>query len=165
MAGTASLCLANAAAGAMIHARIPGIIMKHSHPIALIVLLAAGAGATTAGMADPASPPAVYTAAQAKAGAAVFAHSCAACHGKAMEGLVGPALKGDTFRQMTADQYLTADGLYTVVSLTMPQSDPASLSPTQYNQVVAFILQQNGYPAGNTPLAPGTPALKALQLK
>jgi hypothetical protein len=52
-----------------------------------------------------------------------------------------------------------------VVSLTMPQSDPASLTPSQYNRVVAFILQQNGYPAGNTPLAPGAAALKKLQLK
>jgi mono/diheme cytochrome c family protein len=150
----------------MILAHFFGLAMKYGRRITLAILLMAGMGSVaTAGPADPASSPAVYTAAQASAGAAVFAKSCAVCHGKAMQGLVGPALKGDEFRKMAAAQDLTADQLLTVVSLTMPQSDPASLTPSQYNQVVAFILQQNGYPAGNTPLAPGAAALKKLQLK
>jgi hypothetical protein len=39
------------------------------------------------------------------------------------------------------------------------------LTPEQYNQVVAYILQENGYPAGNTPLTPGLAQLKELLLK
>lgn len=109
--------------------------------------------------------PAVYTADQATAGAAVYAQSCAVCHGPALEGLAAPALKGDTFREMAAAQQLSADALLTVTALTMPQTNPGMLPPEEYNQVVAYVLQQNGYPAGDTPLAPDAPHLKELLLK
>jgi hypothetical protein len=46
------------------------------------------------------------------------------------------------------------------VANTMPQSDPGSLSPEDYNAVVAYILQQNGYPAGSTALSKGAAGLK-----
>jgi mono/diheme cytochrome c family protein len=39
-----------------------------------------------------ASKPALYTDAQATAGAAVYAQSCAACHGSQLEGVAAPAL-------------------------------------------------------------------------
>lgn len=141
-----------------------GTIVKHGFGCALAALLAGAMGPALAAGAGT-SLPAIYTAKQAQAGAAVFANSCALCHGTAMQGGVGPALKGDAFHQMVTTQSLTAANLLTVVSLTMPQEAPASLTPEQYNQVVAYILQQNGYPAGNTPLTPGTPTLKTLQLK
>ncbi|HEU0096265.1 MAG TPA: hypothetical protein VFQ52_07405, partial [Rhizomicrobium sp.] len=57
-------------------------------------------------------------------------------------------------------QGLTADSLLEVTAATMPQSDPGSLKPEDYNAVVAYILQQNGYPAGTTPLAPHAAGLK-----
>jgi mono/diheme cytochrome c family protein len=114
---------------------------------------------------EAAAPPAVYTTDQAAAGASVYAQSCAVCHGQALEGIAAPALKGDAFHEMAVAQALTADSLLTVTALTMPQSNPGTLTPEQYNQVVAYILQENGYPAGNTPLAPGLAQLKELLLK
>ena len=114
---------------------------------------------------EAAAPPAVYTTDQAAAGASVYAQSCAVCHGPALEGIAAPALKGDAFHEMAAAQSLTADSLLTVTALTMPQSNPGTLTPEQYNQVVAYILQENGYPAGNTPLTPGLAQLKELLLK
>ncbi|HEY0266572.1 MAG TPA: cytochrome c [Rhizomicrobium sp.] len=104
--------------------------------------------------------PALYTADQAGTGAAVYSQSCASCHGAQLEGVAAPALKGPAFGDVAAAQSLTADAMLDVISGTMPQSDPGSLKPEEYNAVAAYILQQNGYPAGPTPLAKGAPGLK-----
>lgn len=97
--------------------------------------------------------PALYTADQATAGAAVYQQSCASCHGAGLEGVSAPALKGAAFGDMATAQSLTVDSLFEVTAASMPQSDPGSLKPDEYSAVVAYILQQNGYPSGNTPLA------------
>src|SRR5271163_2628371 len=104
-----------------------------------------------------AAKPALYTADQAQAGAAVYAQSCAACHGSQLEGVAAPALKGEAFGEMATAQSLTADALLDVVANTMPQSDPGSLKPEDYNAVVAYILQQNGFPAGGVALSKAEP--------
>jgi mono/diheme cytochrome c family protein len=108
--------------------------------------------------------PALYTAAQAHNGAVVYQQSCEACHGASLEGVAAPALKGQAFGEMATAQGLTVDSLITVVANTMPQSDPGSLSPTQVNAVVAYILQQNSYPAGATALTPDTAARSHVRL-
>ena len=110
------------------------------------------------------SPPALFTADQAAQGAPVYQAQCAPCHGSALEGVAAPALKGEQFKAMAAAQGLTAQSLLTVVAQTMPQSDPGSLSADQYNQVVAYILQQNGYPAGSDAMSPANSHLKDLDL-
>ena len=111
-----------------------------------------------------ADAPALYTAAQAAQGAQIFAQSCATCHGAQLEGVAGPALKGPVFRQMAAAQNLNAKSLLDVISQSMPQDNPASLSPAQYAAVAAYILQQNGYPAGSADLSTTTQGLKDLNL-
>ena len=128
--------------------------------------LMAGFAAITLTCAFPAAAdaPALYTAAQAVAGAALFARQCAACHGAQLEGVAGPALKGPVFHQMAAAQNLNAQSLLTVVSQSMPQDNPGTLSPAQYSALVAFILRENGYPAGSAELSATTPNLKALSL-
>ncbi|HKQ45824.1 MAG TPA: cytochrome c [Rhizomicrobium sp.] len=110
------------------------------------------------GSAQPAKP-ALYTADQATAGAAIYSQSCAACHGAQLEGIAAPALKGSVFGEMAAAQGLTAQSLLDVIANTMPQSDPGSLKPEDNNAVTAYILQQNGYPAGSTALAKGAAGL------
>jgi polar amino acid transport system substrate-binding protein len=107
-----------------------------------------------------AAKPALYTDAQATAGAQVYASSCAACHGTQLEGVAAPALKGPGFGEMAAAQSLTAGALLDVIANTMPQSDPGSLKPDQYAAVTAYVLQQNGYPAGAGALAAGSAAAK-----
>jgi mono/diheme cytochrome c family protein len=118
---------------------------------ALLVPLAANAQS---------AKPALYTDAQAQAGAAVYSQACAACHGQQLEGVAAPALKGPAFGEMANAQGLTGDALLDVIANTMPQSDPGSLKPEDYNAVTAYILQQNGYPAGSAPLAKGAAGLK-----
>src|SRR5215470_14189680 len=80
-----------------------------------------------------AAKPALYTADQATAGAAVYSQACAACHGAQMEGVAAPALKGSVFGEMAAAQGLTVDSMLDVIANTMPQSDPGSLKPDEYN--------------------------------
>jgi polar amino acid transport system substrate-binding protein len=139
------------------------MMMRSAALLFVIVLVFAAAGALSqpAGAADT---PALYTAAQANDGGQIFARQCAACHGSQMEGVAGPALRGTFFHQMAQAQNLNAQSLLTAVSQTMPQDNPASLPPAQYNALVAYILQQNGYPAGGTELSADNPQLKDLNL-
>jgi mono/diheme cytochrome c family protein len=120
---------------------------------ALIAAAPLVAGAQTA-------KPALYTAEQATAGATVYSQSCAACHGTQLEGVAAPALKGSVFGEMAAAQSLTAQTLLDVIANTMPQSDPGSLKPEDNAAVTAYILQQNGYPAGTAALANGAAGMK-----
>jgi polar amino acid transport system substrate-binding protein len=95
-------------------------------------------------------PPALYTAAQAQAGAQHYAALCAVCHGAQLQGVVGPALKGPNFASAKAG--FAVGDIFTIIANNMPASDPGSLAPDVYVKVMAYVLQQNGYPAGNTPL-------------
>ncbi|HET7085733.1 MAG TPA: c-type cytochrome [Rhizomicrobium sp.] len=111
-----------------------------------------------------AAKPALYTADQATQGAAVYAQACAACHGAQMEGVAAPALKGSAFGEMAAAQSLTVDTLLDVIANTMPQSDPGSLKPEEYGAVTAYILQQNGYPAGSAALTKDAAGVKGAKV-
>lgn len=106
-------------------------------------------GADSAPSGDPA---AVYTDAQAEQGRQVYFRTCAVCHGENMDGKVGPALTGRQFHQMVAAQNMTAPALFQYIETQMPKTKPGSLAPADYAKIMAFILQQNGYPAGSKPL-------------
>src|SRR3954467_5917665 len=135
----------------------PWIAMRRSIMIATVLL------SPLAALAQGAKP-AVYTEAQANAGATIYAQTCAACHGSQLEGVAAPALKGAPLGEMANAQSLTVDTLLDVISNTMPQSDPGSLKPEEYAAVTAYILQQNGYPTGSTPLARGAAGLKDVKI-
>ena len=128
------------------------------HPIRTSLAVLAMLGPAAAAAQD--AKPALYTDAQAQAGAAVYSQACASCHGQQLEGVAAPALKGSAFGEMANAQAMTVDTLLDVIANTMPQSDPGSLKPDDYNAVTAYILQQNGYPAGSTALTKGAPGLK-----
>ena len=141
-------------------AQITGNPLMPSKITARLMILTAALGLAAIGAAAQGAKPALYTADQANAGATVYAQSCGTCHGAALEGTAAPALKGTTFTDTAAAQSMTADTLYDVISGSMPQSDPGSLKPEEYAAVTAYILQQNGYPAGAAVLAKGAPGLK-----
>ncbi|MGH7058413.1 MAG: c-type cytochrome [Acetobacteraceae bacterium] len=107
----------------------------------------------------------VYTIAQAKAGKATFEQTCAICHGSHLQGKVGPALAGKQFLSVSEFQGLTAWFLYNFMSHHMPQNDPGSLSKKQYTDLMAFVLNANGYPAGNTELKPTKKVLQAIKIE
>ncbi|TAN06555.1 MAG: transporter substrate-binding domain-containing protein [Rhodanobacteraceae bacterium] len=93
---------------------------------------------------------ALYTQAQATAGKQKFLDDCALCHGKQLEGFVGPALKGKHFAPAKADYHVS--DIFAIVSKNMPASDPGSLDHQTYVEIMAFLLQENGYPAGSKAL-------------
>lgn len=102
-----------------------------------------------------------YTDDQAKRGASVFADKCSACHGQNLEGTSAPPLSGSQF--LAEWQNKTADDLYSFISTNMPMDAPASLSADDYLATLAYILQKNGFPSGDTPLAAAN--LKQIPLK
>ena len=115
--------------------------------VASFALAALAAGGTNARAAAPAGT--YYTAAQAAGGAKAYAANCSQCHGAKLEGVSGPALKGPAMHgaQSVRD-------LYGMVSQQMPANAPGSLSPPTYAAIMAYLLEQNGHPAGATALTP-----------
>jgi hypothetical protein len=55
--------------------------------------------------------------------------------------------------------------LFVVLKATMPQDQPGSLSDDQYAAVIAFLLNKNGVPQGQTMLKPDLDALKQLTFR
>jgi mono/diheme cytochrome c family protein len=125
---------------------LKGMIVAVSAGMAALAGLAAVSVAARAASA----PPAIYTLAQATAGADVFSKNCAVCHGAALQGIAGPTLLGQSFA--SAGNNDTVGGIFGEIAEQMPAGAPGSLTHDQYTQVMAFILAKNGYPAGPTAL-------------
>src|SRR5687768_8642955 len=81
----------------------------------------------------------VFTVAQAARGEAVYTTSCALCHTMAQHSGTGFAAAWNGRR--------VAD-LYDIIRNTMPLDNPGGLSDQEYVDVVAYMLQLNGVPAG-----------------
>ena len=114
-------------------------------PVAALALIAALAST------GDAARPALYTKAQAAAGAKAYAASCASCHGAKLQGVRAPSLKGPN-SPITGIR--AVGDVYNFASTQMPLGRPGSLSATTYAAIVAFLLQQNGHPAGTRALTP-----------
>lgn len=100
--------------------------------------------------AAPGDAPALYTQAQAAAGKQKFSDNCALCHGEDLKGLAGPALTGPHFAS-PKENFHVGD-IFTIVTHNMPATQPGSLPHGDYVEIMAFLLQQNGYPAGGKAL-------------
>ena len=123
--------------------------------------LALSVGQTHAG--DNASG--VYSAAQAARGEALYFQHCVTCHGTHLEGSPAAALTGPAFRARWEDGSHTLDDLYYIVRTLMPNTAPGSLSKAEYADVVAYILQANGYPVGEIDLVPKGAIMKPVVLQ
>lgn len=95
--------------------------------------------------------PALYTAPQAHAGAAVYRQYCIQCHGVDLQGTAGPGVAGKEFLSSAVGNGWTLGDLRTLIFENMPFSNPGSLTPKQYAAVTAFLLASNCYPAGAAP--------------
>ena len=123
--------------------------------------LSAGACAGTASIAY-ADGSGWFTQAQAERGRAAYGPNCGTCHGDALQGTGAPALKGTSFVSQWNSKALAE--LYTYVHKQMPLGKPDSLPGQQYADIVAFIVAQNGVPAGTAMLTPQSPMDGALTL-
>jgi mono/diheme cytochrome c family protein len=92
----------------------------------------------------------VFTAEQVARGKEKATAECAACHGAGLKGDVAPTLVGADFIDHWYDARLAELALR--VQNTMPQTAPGSLKPEEYADIVAFLLSENGFPAGSETL-------------
>jgi mono/diheme cytochrome c family protein len=133
----------NAQIEAMHHADAAPLVTPDGFDPSMVRLAAVNA-------APAGSVPAIYTAAQATAGLGKFLGNCGMCHGAKLQGISGPSLKGPNFASEKAD--FSVSDVFTIVSQNMPATNPGSLEHDDYVDIMAYILQQNGYPAGSTAL-------------
>jgi len=118
--------------------RVPASIATGAAAVALAASLAA------AGSPRHAS----YTVAQAERGRFAYIHDCAECHGGELEGQFGPALAGPN----GAIQYHSGASVWAYVTAQMPNGNAGALPQTEYLDIVAFIYERSGVPAGDRPL-------------
>lgn len=91
----------------------------------------------------------VFSAEQALAGKAVYERACAACHGVDFQPAPGsPTLRGSAF--LTNWQGRSVADLFNYTRRNMPVGAGGSLPDTQYLALVAYMLEVNGFPAGET---------------
>ena len=104
-----------------------------------------------------------YTEAQAERGAEDYSERCAACHGADLRGDSHAAgLVGMGFMFLWEGKSLGE--LYSKIRNDMPQDQPRSLSKGSYEDILAFILKSNDFPAGDTELESGENALDKLMI-
>jgi len=106
----------------------------------------------------------VYTADQAKRGAALYASNCASCHGTALNGgESAPPLTGSEF--FSNWDGLTLGDLFDRIRTTMPADNPGKLTREQDADVLAFMLSVSQFPAGQSELEHRTEVLKQIKLE
>jgi polar amino acid transport system substrate-binding protein len=81
-----------------------------------------------------------------------FRHDTLDCDTSGRRRDEAPALKGKQFLSDWEGKPLRS--LFGRLISTMPSDDPGSLSEQETVDVVAYLLQENGYPAGKKPLGP-----------
>ena len=96
-----------------------------------------------------------YTPAQAESGRAIYERECAVCHQSNLQGTFeAPQLAGESFLLFWAD--LSPGDLFVRISGSMPPGQAGSLTDEAYLDVVAYLLQANGAPAGGMALTEAT---------
>ena len=106
----------------------------------------------------------IYTADQALRGQRQYDVFCTGCHGPEMEGagVDVPALAESGFVEKWSGRSLR--DLFDLIKMTMPESAPGSLSDRAYADLLAYILQANGFPAGSQLLDPDRERLSTVMI-
>ena len=89
----------------------------------------------------------VYSEEQSKRGRASYDGKCASCHDG---GTMGPELWGDAF--LTQWENKDVGGFFTRIQTTMPEDAPGSLGEKEVLDIIAYVIQTNGFPAGDSEL-------------
>ena len=116
------------------------------------MVVAPGMAAAAAGQA---AEDGVHTAAQAASGRAIYERECAVCHQVNLQGsFEAPQLAGESFLRFWGD--LSPADLLVRISGSMPPGEEGSLTDEEYLDVVAYLLEANGAPAGGLALTQTT---------
>jgi mono/diheme cytochrome c family protein len=122
-------------------------------------------GGMAAVAAAPFAADGIYTKEQAERGRATYDIECASCHGDRLEGGESPPLTGERFLASWGRPNLTLDDLYYTIRKTMPKEGPGTLTRQEYTDVVAYLLQQNGFAPGDKELTPDPVVMKAVRFE
>lgn len=90
----------------------------------------------------------LYTEEQATRGERVFLGTCVGCHGYSMSSIFS--------------RYTNAYIYYGRISTTMPWEDAGLLPLQDYIDIVAYMLRENGFPAGDVELVPDRALLESI---
>jgi len=96
----------------------------------------------------------IYTKAQADGAKAQYAKLCLECHTFTVEAKKKPEdlpLGDEPFFRTWEGK--TIDELVSVIVLTMPNDGSAVVNEDEALNLMAYVLQQNGFPAGTAPLS------------
>jgi mono/diheme cytochrome c family protein len=99
--------------------------------------------------------PLTYSDSQAVRGRQWFESACQSCH--EVKDMTSP-----DFKVKWAGR--TAFDLFEIISTTMPEEEPGTLAHRTYVDIVAYLMQLNGIPAGTTALAAEQSALSSARL-
>ena len=133
----------------------------------VFILVLVQAGAAAAPVREYNDTP-LFTAEQVVQGKMLYAENCAECHGETLQGGTAGPLTGQAFAESWrssgmqgdwAKGQLTVDDLDFIIRTTMPKGRPGSLKAGEYTEVLSYILRQNGYATGSTPLRAGSPRM------
>ena len=106
----------------------------------------------------------VYTIEQATRGAAVYRRECVECH---LEDLTGneeaSPLAGSAF--LANWDGLSVGALVDETRKSMPKKTPGKLDRQQYIDVIAFVLRENMFPAGNAELPRESEGLSQIRIR
>jgi mono/diheme cytochrome c family protein len=108
----------------------------------------------------------VYSKDQAAKGAAQFGTVCAPCHDpekKTADKMPGPPLVGKESKFVENWKDHTIGEIYTTILTTMPNDGSVVLTEADTVNLVAHLLQANGYPEGPDPLKFDAPS-KSIQI-
>ena len=105
----------------------------------------------------------VYTERQAERGKATFEVSCSRCHNTDLSGSErGPTLTGEKFLSNWRDGSL--DALFGFIRDQMPEGSANVVSDDDKVNVLAYILQRNSIPPGQTELTKDGASLERVQI-
>jgi cytochrome c553 len=104
----------------------------------------------------------VFTTEQAKNGERAYQARCASCHGSDLHSTdpEAPDLTEEIFKFGWKEKSLAE--IFEQIRSTMPQNNPRSLDDQTYIDILAYILQSNGAPAGNQKLEPNPAVLRQI---
>jgi mono/diheme cytochrome c family protein len=127
--------------------------------IAIAVLVVSLGAQTTRSVRDG-----VYSEEQARRGRATYSEHCLECHGRDLTGDVEnrPLTGGEFFSNWDGSSMLT---LFDRIRITMPGDKPGTLNRQQIADILAFVMQFNGLPAGNTELSTKAEILQLIRIE